>query len=279
VLEQGGWDHLSLPAIAEQDEVFEVDTPDGTLCFRRARGEVLHAEREPAAVLAELRRTMGEYSFAAQYQQSPVPLDGGLVKRAWLRSYRPQQLPECFALVLQSWDTANKATELSDYSVCTSWGVTGTGTFYLLDVLRARLDYPALKRTVREQAVSHRPDVILIEDKGSGTQLIQELTADGLHQVTRYEPGTGDKVMRMHAQTARFESGHVLLPESAPWLSLYQHELTTFPGGKHDDQVDSTAQALHWCQRDWNNGGIFEYCRRMYPNATPPWLSALLKNQ
>ena len=77
---------------------------------------------------------------------------------------------------MQSWDTANKASELSDFSVCTSWGIKGK-ELYLIDVLRKRLEYPELKRAVREQYERFRPSVVLIEDKASGTQLIQELTA------------------------------------------------------------------------------------------------------
>jgi predicted phage terminase large subunit-like protein len=77
---------------------------------------------------------------------------------------------------------------------------------YLLDVLRRRMEYPELKRAVREQYDRFRPDVVLIEDKASGTQLIQELTREGLYAITRYRPQS-DKVMRMHAQTAVIENG------------------------------------------------------------------------
>jgi hypothetical protein len=86
---------------------------------------------------------------------------------------------------------------------------------------------------------------VLIEDKASGTQLIQELILEGCHGVTRYQP-TGDKTMRMHAQTAMIENGFVHIPETAPWLAEYLLDLTVFPNGKHDDQADSTAQFLDW---------------------------------
>jgi len=122
---------------------------------------------------------------------------------------------------VQSWD-ANKATELSDFSVCTTWGVRDT-KIYLLGMLRQRLEFPALKRAVREQQNLYRAAEILIEDKASGTQLIQELIADGCHGVTRYQPTT-DKIMRMHAQTAMIENGFVHIPETAPWLAEYLHE-------------------------------------------------------
>jgi predicted phage terminase large subunit-like protein len=107
------------------------------------------------------------------------------------------------------------------------------------------MGYPELKRTVRDQHAMFRPSIVLIEDKASGTQLIQELIADGLYAVTRYQPQL-DKVMRMHAQTAMIENGFVHLPDAAPWLAQYLHELTAFPKGRHDDQVDSTAQILDW---------------------------------
>jgi predicted phage terminase large subunit-like protein len=89
--------------------------------------------------------------------------------------------------------------------VCTTWGVSGKHVF-LLSVFRRRLDYPALKRAVREQQNLFNASVVLIEDKASGTQLIQDLIEDGCHGVTRYQP-TGDKTMRLHAQTAMVENG------------------------------------------------------------------------
>jgi hypothetical protein len=81
----------------------------------------------------------------------------------------------------------NKATELSDFSVCTTWGVKDKNLF-LLAVFRRRLEYPALKRAVREQQELFGANVVLIEDKASGTQLIQELIVEGCYAVTRYEP-------------------------------------------------------------------------------------------
>jgi hypothetical protein len=83
---------------------------------------------------------------------------------------------------------------------------------------------------VRAQYEPFRPSVVLIEDKASGTQLIQELIDEGLFAVTRYQPQT-DKIMRMHAQTAMIENGFVHVPEAAPWLAQYLHELTVFPHG------------------------------------------------
>ena len=91
-------------------------------------------------MLEQIRRAIGEYNFAGQYQQAPSPLGGGLVKAVWFRHYAPAELPRTFDRIVQSWDTANKATELSDFSVCTRWGMKAKD-LYLLDVLRGRMEY------------------------------------------------------------------------------------------------------------------------------------------
>src|ERR1700736_2846771 len=259
VLAQEEWEVIRFPAIAEEDEVHEIKTILGPQIFTRRRGDALHPEREPLETLDRIRRTIGEYNFAGQYQQSPAPLGGGLVKAEWFKRYSERDRPERFDRIVQSWDTANKATELSDFSVCTTWGVKGKNLF-LLGLFRRRLEYPALKRAVREQQSLFGANEVLIEDKASGTQLIQELIADGCHGVTRYQP-TCDKIMRLNAQTAMIENGFVHIPETAPWLDEYLHELTVFPRGKHDDQVDSTAQFLDWFKKPYPGQGILEYYR------------------
>jgi len=246
VLEQEPWDVVSLPAIAEQDETHLIESPFGRRVWTRRAGEALHPERESLQTLSAIRETMTDYNFAAQYQQSPLPPGGAMVKTGWLKYYEPGELPERFDSKLQSWDTANKATDLSDFSVCTTWGVCNR-YFYLLHVSRMRWNYPELKQAVREHAQQHRPTTILIEDKASGTPLIQDLRSDGLLGIKPYVPPAGtDKVMRLHLQTALFAEGRVLLPRHAPWLADYVAELTGFPGSKYDDQVDSTTQALQF---------------------------------
>src|ERR1700732_2966544 len=183
VLAQEPWEVLSFPAIAEAEEAHQIETIWGPRCFARRQGEALHPDREPLETLEHIRRTIGEYNFAGQYQQSPAPLGGGLVKAEWFKRYGANERPESFDRILQSWDTANKATELSDFSVCTTWGIKGKDLF-LLNVLRKRLEFPALKRAVREQQGLCNANVVLIEDKASGTQLIQELIVDDCHGIT-----------------------------------------------------------------------------------------------
>jgi predicted phage terminase large subunit-like protein len=163
-----------------------------------------------------------------------------------------------FDTIVQSWDTANKESELADYSACTTWGVKGKKV-YLLHVLRKRMAYPDIKRAVVAQAEAWNARAVLIEDKASGIQLVQELR-ETLSRVKGIKC-EGDKLMRMLAQTPEIENGNVLLPKQAPWLSDYVQELTTFPKAKYDDQVDSTAQALKWITGEGREPGILRYYR------------------
>ena len=264
VIEQGGWEVVSLPAIAETQERFEFDTLAGTKVVVRQIGEALHPQREPIEILQDIRRTIGEYNFAGQYQQTPSPAGGGLVKEAWLRYYEPHEKPPKFDQILQSWDTASKESELADFSVCTTWGLKRNGAgydFYLLDVWREKVAFPGLKKAVLELNAKFKPDVILIEDKSSGIQLIQELRSMG-HSKVKEAKTEGNKLMRLNAQTPAIEGGFVLLPRRATWLDAYVMELTTFPAGRHDDQVDSTSQALAWIAVNGVEPALITYYRK-----------------
>jgi predicted phage terminase large subunit-like protein len=260
VLEQEHWDLVRLPAIAEENEIHVIDSPIRSRTVCRRAGEPLHPEREPLAVLENMRRTIGEYNFAGQYQQQPAPLGGGMVKAGWFKTYTAGEEPASFDLIFQSWDTANKATELSDYSVCTTWGRKDQ-RLYLLHVYRKRLEYPELKRSVVHMAAAYQATNILIEDKASGTQLIQDLIREGMCGLTRYEPKM-EKIMRLHSVTSTIENGLVYLPKQAEWREEYLRELTTFPNGKYDDQTDSTSQALDWIKGRYFKFPVFEYYRR-----------------
>ena len=240
VLKAGGWTHLDLPTISEhRQEVrlgpdrFHVRPPD----------DVLHPEREPREVLEVLRASMGSAAFSAQYQQRPVPAGGNLIKWKWFGTW--DQLPESQFdhKIVQSWDTASKAAELSDYSV----GITALVTkdvIYILDVVRERLEYPALKRRIIAERQRWKAQSVLIEDKGSGTSLIQDLKRDGVYCIA-IKP-EGDKVVRMSACSARIESGSVFLPRQAAWLDEFRAELLAFPSGSHDDQADALSQLINW---------------------------------
>jgi len=173
-----------------------------------------------------------------------MPREENIIKREWLRYY--DFFPQYSGYTIQSWDTASKSGELNDFSVCTTWRLIDQ-EFFLVDVFRQRLTFPQLKQAVKHLALQHQPVNILIEDKSSGISLVQELQVEGISGIEAYKPAPGqDKFMRFYAQSVKFASGKVHLPRQAPWLEEYIREVTGFPGVKHDDQVDSTTQALDY---------------------------------
>jgi predicted phage terminase large subunit-like protein len=251
VTQKEPWVDLRLPAIAEVEQTVALG-PDEH--YTRKVGEVLHEAREPKEVLDQLKVALGSFNFSAQYQQCPIPLEGEIIHWDWFRFY--DELP-CRVVgdrIVQSWDTASKAEEISDYSVGTTWLIKGND-YYLLDVLRRRLTYPDLKRQIIDHACRFSVNEIIIEDRGSGTALIQDLGDENIGGVPypiAFQPET-DKVTRMHAQSARIEAGHVYLPLRAEWLEDFRTELLQFPKGRYDDQVDSLSQFLNWVEE--RNGG------------------------
>lgn len=173
LLEHGGWEHLAIPAIAEHEQVLTI--APGRILLRRP-GDILDPERESRSVLDALRQELGAANFAAQYQQQPVPPEGALVKRQWIRTYEQTPLGKPGYFLVQSWDCAYKAGEHNDYSACTIWLVRDDyEEAYLIDVWRDRVDFPALVKKVLELRQSFGADLVLVEDAGSGTSLIQTL--------------------------------------------------------------------------------------------------------
>ncbi|TBW35498.1 terminase [Siculibacillus lacustris] len=241
VLAKDDWEVLSLPAVAVEDAEYRLgDLPHQV--HRRRAGDLLHPDREPIEVLEALRRTFGTLNFSAQYQQTPIPAEGNTVRREWFCHY--DERPPAFERTICSWDTASTTEETSDWSVGTVWGAIGE-TYYLLDVVRGRWQVPDLRRQIVALHRDHRADATVIEETDLGRAIAQDLrrTAELLPLL---RPPRFDKLARLLAQSARFEAGQVWLPRAAPWLGDYVAELLAFPAGKHDDQVDSTSQALHY---------------------------------
>jgi predicted phage terminase large subunit-like protein len=254
------WDIVRLPAIAEEDEAVDFVTGLGSRAYLRPEGAPLNPARISLDELEKSRAALGEAVWAAQYMQRPSPAGGGLVKKTWFRRY--QERPPRFDRVFQSWDTANKVEQWSDYSVCTTWGILGK-EIYLLDVFRRRLLYPELRPEVVRLAEFWGAEEVFIEDRASGVQLVQDLTHNGF-QRARPVKSEQDKKTRMANQTALIENGRVFLPEQAPWLEEYLHELVMFPNGKYDDQVDSTSQALAEVNFRFRPGmNVYEYYRQL----------------
>ena len=248
LIERGGWHHLNLPATADEDQTVRIGPVE---VHHRKPGDVLHPKRESCETLERIKAEIGSLKFSAQYQQSPVPREGNLVKREWLKTYDTAPARGPGVRIAQSWDIASTTDERNDYSVCTTWAVKQK-EYYLLDVWRARVEFPDLKRKIVSHALRHDAQTVLIEKAGPGLQLVQELRRDTTPRFPKPIGITpeGDKLARMEAQTPPIEAGHVLLPKEAPWLAVFLEELLAFPRGKHDDQVDSVSQFLKWAWSD-----------------------------
>ncbi|MGB6325736.1 MAG: phage terminase large subunit [Methylocella sp.] len=233
------WDVLSLPAVAYFDETIPLSAEH---TYLRKSGQALSPEREPLHVLDALKLQIGSDAFSAQYQQSPAPPGGAMVKRHWIKRYSEFPPASDRLFTLQSWDTASKGGPDNDWSVCTTFIVTRKKLWYLVDVWRQRVDYPALKASVQTLAKRWNARRILVEDAGAGTSLVQELRGR-VSGIVAVKP-EGDKASRMAVASAKFEASQVLLPKRAAWLPDLEAELFVFPGSRHDDQCDSISQAL-----------------------------------
>jgi predicted phage terminase large subunit-like protein len=240
LLETGDWEHVTIPAIAPEAASYRLN--DTGRLYTRSAGEVLHAQREPLTVLETLQRAQGTLTFSAQYQQAPIPVAGNIIKREWIRYF--DEPPAKFDRTIVSWDTASTLSETADYSVGTVWGSKGLN-YYLLDLVRGRWEFPALRRKVDELSSRWKVNQTIIEDTDTGRALAQDLRRTKTMAPLLHRPRL-DKEARFLAQSARFESGQVHVPKDAPWLGEWMAELIGFPNKSHDDQVDSTSQALYY---------------------------------
>jgi predicted phage terminase large subunit-like protein len=262
LLEQGGWDHLCLPA---EYECSGRITSIGWADPRRDVGELLWPERFGPEEIESLKRSLGSYAAAGQLQQRPSPAEGGIIKRYWWRFWQPPgaHLPPVIVRLpdgmqrsviapeiatvqeqIQSWDCSFKDLATSDFVVGQVWGRVGPH-FLLLDQVRARMDCPATVRAVRKLSTNW-PHCLakLIEDKANGSAVIQMLQ----HEIAGILPVNpeGGKVARAAAISPLIEAGNVYLPhpQFAPWVDDLIEECAAFPNGAHDDQVDAMTQAL-----------------------------------
>jgi len=201
--------------------------------------QALWPKRYDLEELKKIRSSIGGRAFESLYQGNPTIAEGQIVKREWWKYY---QEPAHILRVIHSWDTAFKDRAQNDYSVCTVWGEAKHG-FYLLDVWRGKVEFPELKQVAIALYDRDKPSLVLVEDKASGQSLIQEMQRNTRIPAFPVKVDR-DKIARAYSVTPLIEAGKVLLPESAPWLFDYIEEMSAFPNAEHDDQVDSTTQAL-----------------------------------
>ena len=256
LLRNGGWEHLMLPAIFTEPKTISI----GNFKKQVAANTLLHPEREDAKVMEQTKKQLGSYAFHGQYLQQPAPEGGGIFKREWIKIFpNDRPLPK-FDCIIQSYDTALTTNTFSDPTAFTVWGIfeeKGTKKAMLLDSWQEKLEYPELKKKVQYEwqtrygeGDGRRADFVLVEDKGSGISLIQDMQRMGI-PVRKYNPGNADKVQRAHLVTYLFEAGLVYFPESdrfkgkfMGWAEEVLEQLMQFPNAEHDDAVDSTTQAV-----------------------------------
>lgn len=233
---------LSYKAIATQNEK------------NRRDGEALFPEHKSLDFLMTRKKRMPAENWESLYQQNPVVPGGGLFKGEWWRYWTA--LPTMSHLTIYA-DTAQKTGENNDYSVFQLWGKSFDGRAYLIDQARGKWEAPEL--LVQARAFWNKCKgvglvrAMRIEDKVSGTGLIQTLKREGI-------PVQGiqrdrDKTTRAMDAAPLIESGMVYLPQDAPWLSDYLAEFTTFPNGSNDDQIDPTMDAV----TDMLHGQAYNY--------------------
>lgn len=227
------WNRVRLPVLAEENDL-----------LGREEGEPLWGEYGFDIDWAErTKKAVGSRSWNALYMQSPRPAEGSLFKRQWVRYYKAP--PAQFDEIIQSWDLTFKDSKKSDFVVGQIWGRL-EGMYYLLDQVRGQMDFTSTLQAIRSLSYKWtRAHTKLVEDKANGPAVISTLKRE-IPGIIPVEPD-GSKEARAAAVTPFFESGNVLLPDPsiAPWVNDYVEELMSFPNGKHDDQVDSTTQALN----------------------------------
>jgi len=235
-------------------------------------GELYWPERFPQSVVEQLKKDLGEYGTAGQLQQTPTPIGGGIIKRSWIKLWPVKERPiPQFRFVLQSYDTAFTVKTASDPTACGAFGVFSykdKPAVMLMDAWDKKLTYPELRLVVKNDyrlryggaGKEHpndpgkRVDLVLVEEKGSGISLMQDMRAQRL-PVRGFNPGDADKATRVHAISPLIESGVLWVPESrkrpgepASWAVPWLNQLISFgvggSGSEHDDYVDITTQAL-----------------------------------
>ncbi len=254
------WKHVSLPAIAEKDEKWEFPL-DSRVEIQKA-GDLLWPQRLTQSFLDSQRVGMGSWAFNGQYQQSPAPMDGGIVKRAWVRFYR--EIPEHFEFMVQSWDCTFSGGSDNDFVAGQVWARSG-GKYYMLPYRTyERLDFGPTMAAIKScHGKFPRAHAILIEDKANGPAIISELQKE-IPGVVAVNP-EGGKIARAQATAPLWEAGSIELPDpqvfGATWMEDYLHNICAFPKAAHDDDMDATSQALIY-MRSRLGGGIVDFYRQ-----------------
>ncbi len=192
------------------------------------------------------------YTFSSQMQQNPSPLGGGMFKDKYWKYY--DVLPADIDLYRIYADTAQKTSEKNDYTVFQLWARSMSSGIYIVDQLRGKWEAPELESNLVDFWNKHKPtlhkplgcQVVKVEDKSSGSSLIQSIKKDYLIPIEAIQRNT-DKVLRAMGVVKYFASGYIHLPNNVEWLHDYKDEFRKFTPlmtHKHDDQIDPTMDAV-----------------------------------
>ncbi len=257
--EEGGeqWEVIDLAALAEPaagttlTEKVEKDScvPDDPL--GRSPGEALWPERFSSEALDRIRRKLGSYSFAALYQQKPVPAEGGLFKRDWFRII--PRAPNGLRW-RRATDPGLMSTATADYTASFRVAFDRENNLYIDGGFRKQIEYPELRRYILGRMHEERDtDQHGVELSAHGTALVQDL---GREVSCRGRPLRGirvqdNKISRALSWIALAEQGKVFLVR-ASWNRDFIDECCSFPVGAHDDQVDAVSLGVEMTRRSGN---------------------------
>jgi len=217
-----GWEILNFPAIATRPDM-----------LGRKKGDALCPDLIPLERLEWFRDTRPR-TFESLYQGNPSIATGNIYFRDWFKYW--DDLPDDVFRTVLSCDTAVKENQENDFSVVGTWK-QGESASYLYDVHKERMNYPKLRDCLLSISDREIPDLVLIEDKSSGSSLIQDLQNSTSLPIVPVKADVS-KTARAHAATGHFEAGNIYFKRGASWLPELEKELLSFPNAKHDDQVD-----------------------------------------
>lgn len=239
VLAEGGWTHLVLPAEAPKKII--IIFPRSKKKIVREEGSLLWPEREGPAEIALMKKALGSSKYQGQYAQDPQPAKGGFFKRIWWKRFR--ELPNGIRSA-QFWDCAQVPGVSNDWSVCATWLEAHAG-YYRKNLWREKVDYTEIKRTAKDLYYAHKPDAVVIEFKGHGIALYQDLQNETTIPVIKW-PAEDSKMVRASRAQPAVEAGKCFLPEDDEKNEAFINEHEKFPNSENDDQVDTTSMMVDY---------------------------------
>ena len=235
------WYHLNLPAINDD-------------------GDALWPFKLDIDTLRRMEKS-DPYTFAGQYMQTPTPKGGGILRESWLQWYITHSLPD-FKYTFITADTAQKTKQQNDFSVLQHWGFGTDKRLYMLNMRRGKWEGPELENQFKTFyslcSNKHKVRACYIEDKASGTGLIQSLKRYGGIPVQAVQRNT-DKITRAYDAAPWLAQGSVCLSKDIDQIENLVSELVTFPAGKHDDTIDPLMDAVEIAYNKPKSSGRVSY--------------------